>query len=295
MVDLTIRCNHRPLRLVVTALVLASCDGGDGTGFPTALPPASFGANFSEIQANVFTPTCAVPGCHLAAGAPQGLRLDEANSFALLVGVPSGEVPAVLRVAAGDPNNSYLVQKLEGTAAAGQQMPLNRTPLDQVTIDAIRQWITDGAIDDRPTSAAPIRVASLSPMPGSTVTSSPTKITAMFDREPDASTVNLNTFLLEASGGDGTFGDGNETQVLAASIGVPLANPMIATFDLTGTSLANDTYRVRLLGSGGSMIMDQDANALGGEFTHASPSGGSATGGDFEAQFTVMAPEGAQR
>jgi hypothetical protein len=51
----------------------------------------------------------------------------------------------LLRVAAGDPDNSYLVQKLEGTAASGGRMPLGAGALDQALINDIRQWITDGA------------------------------------------------------------------------------------------------------------------------------------------------------
>jgi hypothetical protein len=49
------------------------------------------------------------------------------------------------RVAAGDPDNSYLIQKLEGTAAEGAQMPFGGAPLEQAVIDGIRQWIADGA------------------------------------------------------------------------------------------------------------------------------------------------------
>jgi hypothetical protein len=113
---------------------------------------------------------------------------------------------------------------------------------------------------------------------------------AVFDREPDASTVNANTFILEASGGDMTFGDGNEVLIVAASITIPLANPQTAVFDLTGIALADETYQVRLLGSGASMILDLDANALDGKFGGAFPSGDGTEGGDFEAIFTVMTP-----
>ena len=71
-------------------------------------------ATFSSIQSQVFTPNCAISGCHAGATAPHGLRLDAGSSYALLVGVPSDEVPGVMRVAPGDPDGSYVVQKLEG-------------------------------------------------------------------------------------------------------------------------------------------------------------------------------------
>jgi len=48
-------------------------------------------------------------------------------------------------VAPGDPDNSYLVQKVEGTAAVGSQMPLGGPALSQSQINDIRQWIQDGA------------------------------------------------------------------------------------------------------------------------------------------------------
>lgn len=269
------------------SFVLASCTGGDGTGLAPILPPGSIGPNFSEIQAGIIAPNCATTGCHLGAGAPQGLRLDDANSYGMLVGVPSSESSSTLRVAPGDPDNSYLIQKLEGTASVGAQMPLGAPPLEQSSIDVIRQWISDGAIDDRIPSSNPIRVTSLSPIPGTTLTAAPTSIVAMFDRELDVSTVNAMTFIVEASGNDGTFGDGNEIPITAAGI---TGTPTSAAFDLTGNPLANDTYRVRLFGSGASIMMDLDANALDGEFSGSFPSGDGNAGGNFEADFSLAIP-----
>lgn len=280
---------------LLASTVLGACGGGGGYGGnapppPPPPPPPMLGANFSEIQAGVFTPTCATSGCHSGAGAPQGLRLDAANSYALLVGVASSEVPSILRVAPNDPDNSYLVMKLEGTASSGAQMPFGGTPLPQATIDVIRQWITDGAIDDRVQATSPIRVSSLSPVPGSILGTAPASVTAVFDRDPDASTVTAITFILEGSGGDTTFGDGNEVSITAASISVPGTNTATAVFDLTGVALADDTYQVRLLGSGASMILDMDANALDGEFSGTFPSGDGSEGGDFEAEFVISTP-----
>lgn len=283
------QCNNNKIALVfsIFTLFVASCTGGDGTGLPPRLPPGAFGANFSEIQANIFVPNCATTGCHLGAGAPQGLRLDDANSYGMLVGVPSSESSSTLRVAPGDPGNSYLIQKLEGSASVGAQMPLGAPALEQASIDVIRQWISDGAIDDRIASSNPIKVTSLSPVPGTALAAAPANIVAMFDRELDVSTVNMMTFLLEASGGDATFGDGNEATISASNI---TTTPMSATLDLTGVTLADDTYRVRLLGSGASIIMDLDANALDGEFSGIFPSGDDVAGGDFEAIFSLAVP-----
>lgn len=273
----------------VVAALLQGCSGGDGTGLPPGGPPPAISPVFSEIQSEVFTPTCATSGCHAGAGAPQGLRLDETSSYGLLVNVPSSEVPSIPRVAPGDPDGSYLVRKLEGTAAVGVQMPLGRPPLAQSTIDVIRQWIIDGAIDDRAMSVGDVRVVTLSPLPDSTLTSAPVEIIAVFDRPLDASTINVNTFTLTASGGDGTFGDGNEIRVAAAAIIVSGPGTR-ASFRPAGPPLAADTYRVRLPGDGPSFVMDLDANALDGDFRGTFPSGNGHRGGDFIADFTIAAP-----
>ncbi len=276
---------------MLCCLALSGCGGGGGGGGGGG-PKIDFEPKFSEIQANVFTPTCAVSGCHSGGSAAQGLNLSAANSYALLVGVASSEVPSLERVKPGDPDNSYLIQKLEGTAASGARMPLTGAALAPVTIDAIRQWITDGAIDDRVVPPEPIRVTSLSPSPDAEVVTSPTRIIAGFDRDADATTINANTVLLEASGGDGTFGDGNESAITADAITTPVGNPRSASFDLGATVLTDDTYRVTLKGDGGSVILDLAANALDGEYSNRFPSGNGSAGGDFVATFDVviMAP-----
>ncbi len=278
------------LSTLIPLFALTACSGGSGGATGNPPPPTVINPIFSEIQAGVFTPTCATSGCHQGAGAPQGLRLDEANSFALLVDVDSSQVPSIKRVAPGDPDNSYLIQKIEGTAGVGQRMPLNGSPLPQATIGAIRQWITNGALDDRAPSSAPIRVTSLSPVPGASIAAAPAEIIAMFDRELDASTVNAMTFLLTASGGDGAFGDANDVPITATAITTPAMTPMSATMDLSGLTLPDDTYRVQLLGDGASIILDIDANALDGEFSGSFPSGDGTQGGDFEATFVVDSP-----
>src|SRR5687768_634360 len=95
-------------RLGVPALVLliGGCAGNgeglDPNGRPIESEPPPID-QFSQIQDTIFTPICT--GCHAGASAPVGLRLDEGNSYALLVDVASAEVPSLLRVAPGDPDN----------------------------------------------------------------------------------------------------------------------------------------------------------------------------------------------
>jgi hypothetical protein len=294
------------LAALAAASLLAACDvqtyddavaefnGGaappPGPNPPPPPPPSgTFGPNFSEIQTSVFTPDCATSNCHSGGNPSAGLNLEAANSYAMLVGIASTQDAGTQRVAAGSPNTSYLVQKLEGTAATGGRMPPTAA-LPQSEIDVIRQWITDGAIDDRVQAAAPVRATSMSPAPGATLTTTPAQIVAGFDRDLDASTVNAMTVTLLASGGDGLFGNGNDTQITATSVALSVSNPASVVFDLTGVTLANDDYQFTLSGSGGSMIMDLDANALDGEFSGGFPSGNGTAGGDFVAGFSLAVP-----
>ena len=209
----------------------------------------------------------------------------------MLVGIASDQDGNIQRVNPGNPDVSYLIQKLEGTAGGGVQMPPNNA-IAQAEIDVVRQWILDGAVDDGAQASNPIRVSSISPASNAPLTAAPAQIIAGFDRDVDPSTVNEFTFLLTASGGDGTFGEVNDVpiNVGAAAITVPGANPASAMMDLGAVVLADDTYQISLLGDGASVIMDFDANALDGEFFGVFPSGNTMAGGDFISRFTITTP-----
>lgn len=138
--------------LGTTAALVAGCGGGSGAGLDANGRPLGEGddpsgpmtATFSSIQSHVFTPVCTA--CHAGGAAPQGLRLDAANSFTMLVGVSSAEVASLKRVAPGDAANSYLIHKLEGHQSVGARMPFGGPYLDAQTINLIRQWIDNGAL-----------------------------------------------------------------------------------------------------------------------------------------------------
>jgi hypothetical protein len=270
--------------LLIACSSLVACGSGDG--FPGAGQSGPLRPTYGSIQANVFAPIC--EQCHSGAGAPYGLRLNAANSFALLVGVRSGQEPAYLRVSPGNPDNSYLIQKLEGTAGTGERMPAGLPRLPQADIDVIRQWIVNGALPDAPQSTGPVRVTSLSPLPSSVESQLPGSITASFDRDLNTNTLDVTTFLLDRSGGDGTFSDGNEVSIAPASVSVPLVNAGVAMMDLTGVMSVEDTYRVTLVGTGPAAVLDLGGNALDGEFGGLFPSGNGSAGGNFQAQFGVV-------
>ena len=120
----------------------ASADSGDGSGDGSG---GTLQPTIESIQEHIFTPRCAK--CHVGASAPEGLQLTDAHtSYSKLVGIRSQEYQLLFRVKAGDPDNSYLIHKLEGTQEVGSRMPRDGPPyLDQGTINVVRQWISDGA------------------------------------------------------------------------------------------------------------------------------------------------------
>jgi hypothetical protein len=231
----------------VILLLLTAC-AGNGTGLDANGQPIVPGetarplsADFDSLQSNIFTPICSV--CHVGSGAPEGLRLDAANSYNLLVGVPSTEVPSLLRVNPGDPDNSYLIQKLEGLAAAGAQMPLGGPYLSADTIALVRQWITNGA----PASATaavhsvdPLAVMSVVPDNFEAVNESPPQIMIAFNHDIDANEILHQSVRIERfTGGE----PATVAEVVAARISVSSANPKVMMI-WPGRRLTAGRYRV---------------------------------------------------
>jgi hypothetical protein len=69
-------------------------------------------------------------------------------THATLIGVPSTEVPDMMRIAPGNPDASYLLQKISSTTPLdGVRMPPDQ-PLPTNKIEAIRLWIAAGAQND---------------------------------------------------------------------------------------------------------------------------------------------------
>ena len=48
----------------------------------------------------------------------------------------------------GNPDDSYLIQKLMGTASIGERMPLGGDAISNAELTTIRQWIIEGARDN---------------------------------------------------------------------------------------------------------------------------------------------------
>lgn len=127
--------------LFVTLGIAVGCGGDEG---------GDVAATLSDIQAQIFTPSCAFGGCHDGSAGPTqaNLILTSGQSFAQLVNMPSEKSP-MLRVVPGDAANSFLVKKLKDPAGTeGLRMPSGSPALSAAKIAAIEKWITDGAANN---------------------------------------------------------------------------------------------------------------------------------------------------
>jgi mono/diheme cytochrome c family protein len=131
---------------ITCAAIAAGCSSSTSPTTPTSSTPS--GPTFSQqIQAQILTPAC-VP-CHSDDGRTPsgGLNMKPGTAYSNLVGVASTGKPGAIRVIAGNPSGSYLIQKLEGAPdIVGLRMPRNGPPyLTDAQIALIRLWIQNGA------------------------------------------------------------------------------------------------------------------------------------------------------
>ena len=119
---------------------------------PKALDPAPV-----SLENDVFPivkRACSFAACH--GGRMQAPTLASAAAMRdALVGKPSTQLPAMPYVTAGDPENSYLLHKLDGDQCAlaercvggscKETMPKGGALLPESERDTIRRWIAQGA------------------------------------------------------------------------------------------------------------------------------------------------------
>ena len=99
-----------------------------------------------DMVQQVFQPSCVFATCHKRPGVG-GLQL-EVDIEAELLGVAAKGAPDRIRVVPGEPEASYLLEKLTAKMpAAGDQMPPG-APLEPDRIELVRRWIANGAAID---------------------------------------------------------------------------------------------------------------------------------------------------
>ncbi|MEE9322495.1 MAG: hypothetical protein V3U76_18785 [Granulosicoccus sp.] len=150
---------HRAGAAVALACILSACGGGNGQGLDVngrpwwestggpGSPDSGTGSDgaFNRIQQEILTPDCAMSGCHSSTTSPLGLSLDSGKAYRGLVHKASNQVSGLMLVEPNNADASYLMQKILGTQSGGLQMPLGKPSLSVEKIQAIRQWINDGA------------------------------------------------------------------------------------------------------------------------------------------------------
>jgi Planctomycete cytochrome C len=132
------------------SLAWSACDEKLST---IAGPTPNLTPNFATIQSEIFEKTdsagrTACTNCHTSTGRNPsgGLDLNHAIAYDQLINVPARGKTGTMRVVPGDPDNSYLIQKLEGTNINGRRMPNNGPPyLTDGQILIVRRWVANGA------------------------------------------------------------------------------------------------------------------------------------------------------
>jgi hypothetical protein len=132
---------------ILTSFVLASCKTDIAT------QAIDYNSTFGQLEQKVFAKNCT--GCHTSGtdyALQSNLILDPFVAYENLVGVKSHYLNAsndgLLRVKAGDADNSFLFQKLHGFPSEkeyGLRMPLGIPQLTVGQQEYIRRWINGGA------------------------------------------------------------------------------------------------------------------------------------------------------
>ncbi|MFN7989676.1 MAG: hypothetical protein U0529_19540 [Thermoanaerobaculia bacterium] len=131
--------------LLGAGVALAACGTRKSPTEPDGAPDPA--ATFTRVQAEVFTPSCALSGCHAGASPQQGMDLSAGRSYGQVVNVRAVESTR-LRIAPGDTAGSYLISKVNGDATiTGSRMPLGGA-LTSEQLTLLADWVRRGAPND---------------------------------------------------------------------------------------------------------------------------------------------------
>ena len=153
----------------LAALAAAGCPGpdpGPASSCNDYAPPATFDAlspavSFSKDVLPIFARSCAFSTCHGSTTGPANgvfLGRDGPRVHAAVVNVKGDELDSMPFVSPGNPRESYLMRKMDGSQCALDEkckgascqgsMPKGDAPLELPTRDIVRRWIAQGAKND---------------------------------------------------------------------------------------------------------------------------------------------------
>ena len=100
---------------------------------------------FSSISEKIFVKKCSLYTCHSSAFYDKSGNLDLSgkNTYINLINIPSSTFPEIIRILPGKPDESLLMQRLEGKIIIS--VPLERNCVTKKEIETIRKWIENGA------------------------------------------------------------------------------------------------------------------------------------------------------
>lgn len=127
--------------------LLLACAGGTSDSADTGDSAETFAPTLTNVQEQVFDKSCAFSTCHGEGGGSGDLSLLPGVSRVNLVNVPSDGDPTQTRVIPADPDNSYLIKKMEGASGIVDD-PMPQVPLDANRLALVREWIAEGAQDN---------------------------------------------------------------------------------------------------------------------------------------------------
>jgi len=134
-------------RIVATAALAAilwGCGGGGGEPPRAASSSAAAGGAFAALEGELFAPNCARAGCRGGGSPAAHLNLAKGAAYDALVEVHAKRRPERLLVKPGDPEASYLMERLV-PGGDTPRMPLGAAALPDAEVERVRAWIRDGA------------------------------------------------------------------------------------------------------------------------------------------------------
>lgn len=142
-----------PRRLVLALCLAATAVSAGIAGCGGGQEPVAF----AQVQDVFAEYSCA--SCH--PGVNRSLDLRPGKAYAQIVGVEAVEDPRLVRIVAGDPDRSFLFQKIAGDPALGDipaigsRMPQGAARMDEADIELVRRWIEQGAKNDAGKTVGP--------------------------------------------------------------------------------------------------------------------------------------------